>query len=138
MIPVHEIAYDDLNAHRAQAYELVTKEPLPRLILSEVRGMDGIKEAEIELLPPPGSKFAKLVATRAAVAKAVNTAGAIIKWEAGVEVEEGHQPSLTLRVAVAHGLGNAKKLIIKMQVGLKYCTFRIFSADRHSAVIMTQ
>ncbi|GIL80410.1 hypothetical protein Vretifemale_9616 [Volvox reticuliferus] len=108
-----------MEAALRTAYELVTKQPLPRLNLSEVRGMDGIKETEIKMVPPPGSKFGELVAARAA-AKAMDQAAAsagAIKWDggAGFSSDDGTN-GLTLRVAVANGLGNAKKLLTKMQV----------------------
>jgi hypothetical protein len=101
-----------------QAYELVTKEPLPRLTLSEVRGMEGIKETEVKMFPPQGSKFAELLAARAAAQamdEAAASAGAI-KWDGGAGFSEDGKAGLTLRVAVANGLGNAKKLLTKMQV----------------------
>ncbi|GIL60598.1 hypothetical protein Vafri_15126 [Volvox africanus] len=109
-----------MEAALRTAYELVTKQPLPRLNLSEVRGMDGIKETEVKMVPPAGSKFAELVAARAA-AKAVDEAAAstgAIKWDggAGFSNDDGAN-GLTLRVAVANGLGNAKKLLTKMQSG---------------------
>ncbi|EFJ50358.1 iron hydrogenase [Volvox carteri f. nagariensis] len=109
-----------MEAALRTAYELVTQQPLPRLNLSEVRGMDGIKETEIKMVPPPGSKFAELVAARAA-AKAMDEAAAsagAIKWDGGSNftADDGAK-GITLRVAVANGLGNAKKLLTKMQTG---------------------
>ncbi|PNH10797.1 NADP-reducing hydrogenase subunit HndC [Tetrabaena socialis] len=115
-----------MEAALRTAYELVTQKPMPRLPLSEVRGMEGIKEASITMLPAPGSKFAELVAARAAHrAEAAGTAGAEaaaakgpIQWDGGqgFTAEDG-AGGLTLRVAVANGLGNAKKLIAKMRSG---------------------
>nr|AAR04931.1 iron-hydrogenase HydA2 [Chlamydomonas reinhardtii] len=111
------------------AYEIVTKEPLPRLNLSEVRGLDGIKEASVTLVPAPGSKFAELVAARlahkveeaAAAEAAAAVEGAVkppIAYDGGqgFSTDDG-KGGLKLRVAVANGLGNAKKLIGKMVSG---------------------
>nr|WNF20808.1 hydrogenase [synthetic construct] len=81
-----------MEAALRTAYEIVTKEPLPRLNLSEVRGLEGIKESTLHLTPGPTSPF---------------------KAFAGADGRGG----ITLRVAVANGLGNAKKLITKMQAG---------------------
>lgn len=72
-----------------QAYEIVTKEPLPRLNLSEVRGLDGIKEASVTLVPAPGSKFAELVAER--LAHKVEEAAAA---EAAAAVEGAVKPPI--------------------------------------------
>nr|WNF20810.1 hydrogenase [synthetic construct] len=81
-----------MEAALRTAYEIVTKEPLPRLNLSEVRGLEGIKESTLHLTPGPTSPF---------------------KAFAGADGKGG----LKLRVAVANGLGNAKKLIGKMVSG---------------------
>ncbi|KAG2449993.1 hypothetical protein HYH02_000097 [Chlamydomonas schloesseri] len=117
-----------MEAALRTAYEIVTKEPLPRLNLSEVRGMDGIKEASVRLVPAEGSKFAELIAARlagsaeaaaaASVAAGAEGAKAPIQWDGGegFSADDG-KGGLTLRVAVANGLGNAKKLITKMQSG---------------------
>nr|WNF20727.1 hydrogenase [synthetic construct] len=109
-----------MEAALRTAYEIVTKEPLPRLNLSEVRGMDGIKETNITMVPAPGSKFEELLKHRAAAraeAAAHGTPGPLA-WDggAGFTSEDG-RGGITLRVAVANGLGNAKKLITKMQAG---------------------
>ncbi|KAG2422164.1 hypothetical protein HXX76_016243 [Chlamydomonas incerta] len=124
-----------MEAALRTAYEIVTKEPLPRLNLSEVRGMDGIKEASVQLVPAEGSRFAELVAARlkgsaeAAAAASVAAGGAAsaaaagqgaIQWDGGQGFSrEDGKGGLTLRVAVANGLGNAKKLITKMQAAAK-------------------
>nr|WNF20742.1 hydrogenase [synthetic construct] len=118
-----------MEAALRTAYEIVTKEPLPRLNLSEVRGLDGIKEASVTLVPAPGSKFAELVAERlahkveeaAAAEAAAAVEGAVkppIAYDGGqgFSTDDG-RGGITLRVAVANGLGNAKKLITKMQAG---------------------
>nr|WNF20757.1 hydrogenase [synthetic construct] len=81
-----------MEAALRTAYELFTGTPLPRLSLSEVRGLEGIKESTLHLTPGPTSPF---------------------KAFAGADGRGG----ITLRVAVANGLGNAKKLITKMQAG---------------------
>nr|WNF20745.1 hydrogenase [synthetic construct] len=109
-----------MEAALRTAYELFTGTPLPRLSLSEVRGMDGIKETNITMVPAPGSKFEELLKHRAAAraeAAAHGTPGPLA-WDggAGFTSEDG-RGGITLRVAVANGLGNAKKLITKMQAG---------------------
>nr|WNF20805.1 hydrogenase [synthetic construct] len=81
-----------MEAALRTAYELFTGTPLPRLSLSEVRGLEGIKESTLHLTPGPTSPF---------------------KAFAGADGKGG----LKLRVAVANGLGNAKKLIGKMVSG---------------------
>ncbi len=109
-----------MEAALRTAYELVTQQPLPRLTLSEVRGMDGIKEAEVTLVPAPGSKFAELVEARlrAKEAAAEPEKQGPIQYDGGqgFSTDDG-KGGLKLRVAVANGLGNAKKLITKMQAG---------------------
>ncbi|KXZ54929.1 hypothetical protein GPECTOR_3g10 [Gonium pectorale] len=112
-----------MEAALRTAYEIVTKQPMNRLSFGEVRGMDGIKEAEVNMVPAPGSKFAELVAARLAkktedeAAASVAAAGPI-HWDGGKGFsEEDGKGGLTLRIAVANGLGNAKKLITKMQAG---------------------
>lgn len=109
-----------MEAALRTAYELVTQQPLPRLNLSEVRGMDGIKEAEVTLVPAPGSKFAELVEARlkAKEAAAEPEKKGPIQYDGGqgFSTDDG-KGGLKLRVAVANGLGNAKKLITKMQAG---------------------
>nr|WNF20804.1 hydrogenase [synthetic construct] len=118
-----------MEAALRTAYELFTGTPLPRLSLSEVRGLDGIKEASVTLVPAPGSKFAELVAERlahkveeaAAAEAAAAVEGAVkppIAYDGGqgFSTDDG-RGGITLRVAVANGLGNAKKLITKMQAG---------------------
>ena len=82
--------------------------------------MDGIKETNITMVPAPGSKFEELLKHRAAAraeAAAHGTPGPLA-WDggAGFTSEDG-RGGITLRVAVANGLGNAKKLITKMQAG---------------------
>nr|WNF20818.1 hydrogenase [synthetic construct] len=109
-----------MEAALRTAYELFTGTPLPRLSLSEVRGMDGIKETNITMVPAPGSKFEELLKHRAAAraeAAAHGTPGPLA-WDggAGFTSEDG-KGGLKLRVAVANGLGNAKKLIGKMVSG---------------------
>jgi len=64
-------------------YELVTGTPMEKLNFSEVRGLDGIKEATIELQPGEQSPLKQFA----------------------------NGGPLQLRIAVANGLGNAKKLI---------------------------
>ncbi|GLC64317.1 fungal hydrophobin SC3-like protein [Pleodorina starrii] len=145
-----------MEAALRTAYELVTQERLPRLTFSEVRGLEGIKEAEVRMVPPPGSKFATLLETHTAApappppppaeakAQATDEAGTAgsgsgsgigtspgagagvgtgagagaLQWDGGATfVADDGRRGLRLRVAVANGLGNAKKLISKMQSG---------------------
>ncbi|KAI8463907.1 MAG: hydrogenase [Monoraphidium minutum] len=74
-----------MEAALRTVYELVTETPLARLAFSEVRGLDGLKEASVTMAVPEGSPFKAL------------------------EAEPG--AGVTLRIAVANGLGNAKKVI---------------------------
>lgn len=71
-------------------YELVTGQPMERINLTEVRGLDGIKEATLVLKPAPDSILGK--------------------WS-------GEGEGLPIRIAVANGLGNAKKLINNIKDG---------------------
>lgn len=70
--------------------ELVTGQPMGRIPFDDVRGLDGIKEASLTLKPSPDGPFGK--------------------YDKGGE-------GLPLRIAVANGLGNAKKLITEMKAG---------------------
>nr|WNF20775.1 hydrogenase [synthetic construct] len=117
-----------MEAALRTAYEIVTKEPLPRLNLSEVRGLDGIKEASVTLVPAPGSKFAELVAERlahkveeaAAAEAAAAVEGAVkppIAYDGGQGFSTDDGTGITLNIAVANGLGNAKKLIKQLAAG---------------------
>ncbi|KAG2429097.1 hypothetical protein HXX76_011337, partial [Chlamydomonas incerta] len=135
-----------MEAALRTAYEIVTKAAAAAPHLSEVRGMDGIKEASVQLVPAEGSRFAELVAARlkgsaeAAAAASVAAGGAAsaaaagqgaIQWDGGQGFSrEDGKGGLTLRVAVANGLGNAKKLITKMQSGeAKFDFVEIMSAS---------
>nr|WNF20738.1 hydrogenase [synthetic construct] len=80
-----------MEAALRTAYELFTGTPLPRLSLSEVRGLEGIKESTLHLTPGPTSPF---------------------KAFAGAD-----GTGITLNIAVANGLGNAKKLIKQLAAG---------------------
>lgn len=71
-------------------YEVVTGEDMPRLVVDEVRGLEGVKEATIVMKPHPGGPLA---------------------------TGDGEQEPITLRVAVANGLGNAKNLIQQVKDG---------------------
>nr|WNF20778.1 hydrogenase [synthetic construct] len=109
-----------MEAALRTVYEVVTQKPLDRIVFEDVRGMDGIKETNITMVPAPGSKFEELLKHRAAAraeAAAHGTPGPLA-WDggAGFTSEDG-RGGITLRVAVANGLGNAKKLITKMQAG---------------------
>ncbi len=72
-----------MEAAVRSVYEILTESQLPKLELEEVRGLEGIKEANITLMDEKTGK--------------------------GLDME--------LRVAVANGLGNAKKLIAAMKEG---------------------
>ncbi|MFW5980810.1 MAG: NADH-dependent [FeFe] hydrogenase, group A6 [Halanaerobiaceae bacterium] len=67
-----------MEAALRTAYELITEKELPKIDFEEVRGMPGIKEAEVEI------------------------------------------NGLTVKAAVAHGLGNARKLMEKIKNGEEY------------------
>lgn len=67
-----------MEAALRTAYELVTGEALPSLDLHEVRGLEGVKEAAVDL------------------------------------------KGTTLKVAVAHGLGNAREILDKVVAGEQY------------------
>ncbi|KAG2501623.1 hypothetical protein HYH03_000128 [Edaphochlamys debaryana] len=107
-----------MEAALRTAYELVTGKKMERLNFSEIRGMDGIKEAAIKLTPAEGSEIAALmkehVNCKEGCAPAEGAKAGPITWKGG---EAGEDGTITLRVAVANGLGNAKKLITKMQAG---------------------
>ena len=75
-----------MEAALRTAYELITKSTLPKLEFKSVRGMEGIKEASVQI------------------------------------------GDLNVKVAVAHGLSNAKKLMDKVRTG---------EADYHFIEIMT-
>jgi len=75
-----------MEAALRTAYELITKSPPPKLDFKSVRGMEGIKEADVQI------------------------------------------GDLSVRVAVAHGLANARKLMDKVRSG---------EADYHFIEIMT-
>lgn len=78
-----------MEAALRTVYEVVTGKPLERLNYDEVRGLENIRETSVVLKPAADSPFAKF------------------------DKGEG----LTLRVAVANGLGSAKKLITMMKSG---------------------
>nr|WNF20751.1 hydrogenase [synthetic construct] len=108
-----------MEAALRTAYELFTGTPLPRLSLSEVRGMDGIKETNITMVPAPGSKFEELLKHRAAAraeAAAHGTPGPLA-WDGGAGFTSEDGTGITLNIAVANGLGNAKKLIKQLAAG---------------------
>ena len=67
-----------MEAALRTAYEELTGEELPELDLTQVRGMEGIKDAEIEI------------------------------------------DGMTLKVAVTHGLGNARKILEMIEDGVEY------------------
>lgn len=77
--------------------EIVTGKTMDKIVYDEVRGLEGIREATISLQPGVGTPFYEL----------------LMPGGAG----EAPPPPLELRVAVANGLGNAKKLIKAMADG---------------------
>lgn len=62
----------------AQVYELVSGQPMGRINFEEVRGLEGIKEAALTIVPAEGSPFKKY---------------------------DPEGKGLTLRICVANGLG---------------------------------
>nr|ADK77883.1 hydrogenase [Chlorella sp. DT] len=80
-----------MEAALRTVYEVVTQKPMGRVDFEEVRGLEGIKEAEITLKPGDDSPF---------------------KAFAGADGQ-----GITLKIAVANGLGNAKKLIKSLSEG---------------------
>lgn len=81
-----------MEAALRTVYDVVTGEKLPRLQFSEVRGLDGVKEASINITPHPESPL------------------------------HNTEP-LTINIAVANGLGNAKKLVKAVKAGEKQYHF---------------
>jgi NADH-quinone oxidoreductase subunit G len=73
-----------MEAALRTVYELVSGDRLERLNFDAARGLDGIKETTVTMHPPEGSPFK------------------VLESEPGAGV--------TLRIAVANGLGNAKKV----------------------------
>jgi len=80
-----------MEAALRTVYEQVTAEPMGRIVFEEARGLDGLKEAKITIKPGDKSPF---------------------KMFAGPNGE-----GITLNIAVANGLGSAKKLIKGLQDG---------------------
>ncbi|KAI8472703.1 MAG: hydrogenase [Monoraphidium minutum] len=80
-----------MEAALRTVYELVSGQPMGRVDFQEARGLDGVKEAAITIPVSDASAFKAL--------EAVPGAG------------------VTLRIAVANGLGNAKKIVKGVQDG---------------------
>ncbi|GBF95803.1 iron hydrogenase [Raphidocelis subcapitata] len=74
-----------MEAALRTVYELISGQPMGRVVFEEVRGMDGIKQAAITIPVGPDSRYKHL--------------------------ETAPGQGVTLRIAVANGLGNAKKLV---------------------------
>jgi iron only hydrogenase large subunit-like protein len=74
-----------MEAALRTVYELVSGQPMGRVLFQEVRGLEGTKEATLTIPVSEGSAFKALEPTPGA--------------------------GVTLRIAVANGLGHAKKLI---------------------------
>lgn len=84
-----------MEAALRTVYELVSGQPMGRILFEEARGLEGIKEATITIPTSEESPFKAL------------------------EPKPGE--GVTLRIAVANGLGNAKKVIKGLSDGsLKY------------------
>jgi iron-only hydrogenase group A len=79
-----------MEAALRTVYEVVTAQPMGRIEFNEVRGLEGIKATSLNLKPAPGSEYAKY---------------------------DPEGKGLDLNIAVANGLGNAKKLITEMKAG---------------------
>ncbi len=79
-----------MEAALRTVYEIVTAQPMGRIDFQEVRGLEGIKATTLNLKPAPGSEYAKY---------------------------DPEGKGLDLKIAVANGLGNAKKLIAEMKAG---------------------
>jgi hypothetical protein len=82
---------------------------------------------QVRLVPAAGTHLAELMAQHAAASAAAEGSAASgdgpIKWDGGQGfTAEDRRGTLMLRVAVANGLGNAKKLISRMQVRLAETT----------------
>jgi iron only hydrogenase large subunit-like protein len=69
----------------------VTQKPMDRIVFEDVRGLEGIKESTLHITPGPTSPFKAFAGT------------------------DGN--GITLNIAVANGLGNAKKLIKQLAEG---------------------
>jgi iron only hydrogenase large subunit-like protein len=72
-------------------YEVVTGSPMEHLVVTAVRGLDGVKEATVTMTPVPGGVLSD---------------------------GNGEQKPIEVRVAVANGLGNAKKLVQDVEDGV--------------------
>lgn len=80
-----------MEAALRTVYEVVTGEPMGRIVFEDVRGLEGIRESTLTIKPGPGSPF---------------------------KMFEGPDGAgISLRIAVANGLGNAKKLIKALSEG---------------------
>ncbi|KAF6255154.1 Fe-hydrogenase [Scenedesmus sp. NREL 46B-D3] len=86
-----------MEAALRTVYELVTQQAMDRIVFEDVRGLEGIKESTLHLQPGPTSPF---------------------KAFAGADGR-----GITLHIAVANGLGNAKKLIKQLSEGQRRYDF---------------
>ena len=80
-----------MEAALRTVYELVSGQPMGRIVFEEVRGLDGLKEAAITIPVSDASPFKAL--------------------------ESAPGAGVTLRIAVANGLGVAKKIIKALAQG---------------------
>lgn len=71
--------------------EVVTGKPIPHLEVKAVRGLEGVREAVVEMVPQPGGILS-------------NSDGE-------------NQDPIQLRVAVVNGLGNTKKIVQQVKEG---------------------
>nr|AHH85808.1 FeFe-hydrogenase [Tetraselmis sp. GSL018] len=80
-----------MEAALRTVYEVVTGKQMERLEINEVRGLEGVKEAVVEMKPIPGGILAN--------------------------GDKDDQEPIQVRVAVANGLGNAKALVQQVKDG---------------------
>nr|AXU24207.1 iron hydrogenase [Scenedesmus sp. SE-MC3] len=80
-----------MEAALRTVYEAVTCEPMGRIVFEEARGLDGLKEAKLTIKPGEKSPFKMF--------------------------EGPNGDGITLSIAVANGLGSAKKLVKSLQDG---------------------
>lgn len=85
-----------MEAALRTVYEVVSGEPMGRLAFEEVRGMDGLKEATVHIKPSDASPFKKY---------------------------DPEGKGIDIKVAVANGLGNAKKVVTSLKGGEAHYDF---------------
>jgi len=85
-----------MEAALRTVYEVVSGEPMGRIAFDEVRGMDGLKEATVNIKPADSSPFKKY---------------------------DPEGKGIDIKIAVANGLGNAKKIITNLKAGSVHYDF---------------